>query len=147
VVTPAVVSLLLDGFWLPDFLPNGQPQPTDEHLREIWADVGDRVLEWHLHGLAAGEVADLEASPGRPGSRPWAWWKFEAPEPRRQLVRYVDPVDGTELVGIGPADWYGTPSKFNGRPPAGMYESEVAYLRRLGLLQPEELKLYAEGKL
>lgn len=52
------------------------------------------------------------------GTRCWGWWKFDAPEPRRILR--------------GPG---------NVTPPAipkALYESEAAYLNRLGLLTGEE---------
>ena len=65
-----------------------------------------------------------------PGTRPYAWWRFEVPEPRRQ----VSP--GPE--SIGPADWFGCPSSFRGMPQDGMFETEGEYLDRLGLLTPGE---------
>jgi len=65
-----------------------------------------------------------------PGTRPYAWWKFEAPEPRRQVA------PGPE--SIGPANWFGCPSSFQGVPGDGMFETEGEYLDRLGLLTPHE---------
>lgn len=52
-----------------------------------------------------------------PGTRPAAWWRVEASEPRRRL-------DGR------PARWRGP----RGTHGAGEYESEATHLRRLGLL-------------
>ena len=65
-----------------------------------------------------------------PGTRPYAWWRFEAPEPRRQ----VSP--GPE--SLGPATSFGCPSLFRGIPHDGMFETEAEYLERLGLLTPVE---------
>lgn len=52
-----------------------------------------------------------------PGTRPAAFWRVEAPEPRRRL-------DGR------PARWRGP----RGTHGAGEYEGQAAYLDRLGLL-------------
>ena len=65
-----------------------------------------------------------------PGTRPYAWWRFEAPEPRRQVS------SGPE--SLGPATWFGCPSSFRGMPHDGMFETEAEYLERLGLLTPVE---------
>ena len=65
-----------------------------------------------------------------PGTRPYAWWRFEAPDSRRQ----VSP--GAE--SIGPADWFGCPSSFRAMPHDEMFETEGEYLDRLGLLTPHE---------
>ena len=65
-----------------------------------------------------------------PGTRPYAWWRFESPELRRQME------PGPE--SIGPPDWFGCPSSFRGMPHDGMFETEGEYLDRLGLLTPGE---------
>lgn len=62
-----------------------------------------------------------------PGRRPWAWWETEATKPRRQVAAGPEP-----LPELGTS--YGKPCAFLGIPPAGMFESEAAYLSRLRLL-------------
>jgi hypothetical protein len=99
-------------------LLDGEPLEEAE-LAEAWAMLGDELLAEHIAK--------------KPGSRPFGWWAFAAPEPRRQVH------DGPEA--IGPADWYGCPSLFKGMPPSDMYESETAYLRRLDLLTQDEKRI------
>jgi hypothetical protein len=65
-----------------------------------------------------------------PGTRPWAWWEYEAPGPRQQINPGPEPE--------GPADWYGMPHRYDGMPPSNMYEPEADYLSGHGLLMPAE---------
>jgi len=62
-------------------------------------------------------------------SRPWAWWYFESPEPRRKLGGKGEPFGESR-------DYFGMPHGHLGYeaddPP--LYESERDYLRRLSLL-------------
>lgn len=119
---------------------------------EAWRTVGATVLEeW---------IAKY------PGTRPWAWWRYDAPEPRRRIGGTGDVFHpGCFLMGIEtnfvtreladcyngrnirPADrsvwnreW--VEGYFTKAPvdPADhpMFESQAAYLSRLGLLLPEE---------
>jgi hypothetical protein len=90
----------------------------ESELADAWAMLRDEMLPEH--------IAE------NPGTRPWAWWAFESKEPRRRVN------DGPEA--IGPATWFGTPSRFTAMPPAGMFESERDYLQRLGLLTDDERK-------
>lgn len=60
----------------------------------------------------------------RPGTRPWAWWRFEAPEPRRI-------VSGRARVA---GEFFGLPDMATPGEMVAVYESEAAYLERLGLL-------------
>jgi hypothetical protein len=57
------------------------------------ASMGDARAAWVIHGpallrwwLGEGEDATRKpwawVAPGGPGTRPWAWWQFDAPEPR-----------------------------------------------------------------
>jgi hypothetical protein len=94
--------------------PEGELDP--DLLREVWDDLGDQLLAEHIASA--------------PGTRPWAWWQWESPEPRRQVNPGPEP--------IGPAAWFGMPSQYKGQPPDGMYESEAAYLARHSLLTNEE---------
>jgi hypothetical protein len=90
---------------------------TDEQLKAVWDEVRDDFL--------------TEFTSRHPGTRPWAWWHFEAPEPRRQVR------DGPR-VDLSGGYWFGKPAWYSGMPPDDMFESERDYLQRLGLLFPHE---------
>lgn len=88
--------------------------------------------------------ADFDTpEPGGPGTRPWVWWRFEAPEPRRILKWWHWDREGkVEIEGpsaIVSGDW----RTYFGRYPSYIgclgpeYETERAYLERLGLLRAE----------
>jgi hypothetical protein len=79
------------------------PPPTGKSTEQLWKEYGDEVIRWWIKG--------------QPGTRPRCWWRFTAPEPRRE-------------VPVGPD-----------APPT--VESEAAYLKRLGLLLPGEEKRLA----
>ena len=68
------------------------------HVPEVWAQLRDELLP-----------AWIEKNPG---TRPWAWWQVDAPEPRKREVEYTGGM------------------KFE--------ESELRYLDRHGLLLPIE---------
>ena len=75
-----------------------------------------------------------------PGSRPWGWWRYDAPEGRRQLAGAGHPIldYGRESV----PSW----REFAGLPvllaldatDPPVFESEPATLARLGVLTSEE---------
>ena len=87
-----------------------------------------------------------------PGTRPWAWWAMDAPEPElvdqgedlepvsfmRRQVGGTGALDGLSRCSFGIP--YGidhcNPPLPNDDPP--MYESQAAYLRRHGLLSATE---------
>lgn len=90
-----------------------------------------------------------------PGTRPFAWWQFDAVSRRETIDGSVHPFDRPERRELCD-EWHAQhPSMgydrrfwelFYGRPAIvvgeGMvrYESEARYLTRLGLLLPGELK-------
>jgi hypothetical protein len=89
---------------------------TEAGLHDAWRELREELLDaW---------IAE------HPGSRPWAWWRWDSPEPRRQ----VRPGPAT----VGPPTWFGRPAIYKSCPPSDMYEDERAYLSRLGLLLPGE---------
>jgi hypothetical protein len=118
--------------------------------KPVWHDHGDQILaDWILE---------------HPGTRPWAWWTFDAAEPRHVVT-------GSELLlpKDAPTDWewcwrqrFGVQAFQHFRPreaPSPLVESEPGYLRRLALLtaeeragleeeafQPEEYTLAARGE-
>lgn len=72
----------------------------------------------------------------KPCHRPAAWWWFESPELRRRIDGGRHPCeDPTRDVGDhrGKPRWYSTEDDFR-----AVYESEPAYLSRLGLLTSGE---------
>jgi hypothetical protein len=90
--------------------------------------------------------ADVEAEllPGwireHPASRPWAWWKDAAPEPRRRVGGSGRRGRNASLeFGVPTDTWFKDVDPDN--PP--IYESQAAYLRRLDLLTPAEKKWLA----
>ncbi len=115
--------------------------------REAWAAHREALMAYWTRSDLTPE--DESPEPGGPGTRPWAWWRFEAAaEPRRRLGG----------VGLGGADdpdapaWrrkmsFGVPSVWSGVDwsDVPVYESEPAYLDRLGLLSDEERRAI-EGK-
>ena len=77
---------------------------------ELWAEHGDAILaNWIRHS---------------PGCRPWPWWRFDSPEPRRLLRGKGAPVWSGLAWGI-PTSWE------NGTPE---FETQAAFLARHGLL-------------
>ena len=101
--------------------PFGDP-PDEDLMREMW--------EAHRDELMA------ERGPGR---RPWAWWQFEAPEPRRRVGGV-----GTSILHPAGHNGSGVPSLYGDdydttNPPT--YETEREFLERLNLLLPGESTL------
>lgn len=96
------------------------------------------ITMWRAYG--AEIVADWILE--HPGSRPWAWWRWDATEPRR-VVRGAELLLKTEP----PCEWhwrenFGALKFVESRPPGFLglpeLEGEGAYLRRLGLLRAGE---------
>jgi hypothetical protein len=102
---------------------------SDADLAEAWRELGCLVTAFHVRaergGLSLPDHHAFNDHQPAPGSRPWGWWEYEAPEPRRPAQ--PAPVAAGRL--------------FYGLPRYGTswdYESEESYLRRLELLTPEE---------
>jgi hypothetical protein len=96
-------------------------------IHVLWDKFRDDVLpdyiEWH------------------PGHRPWGWWEFDAPEPRRCVsgpgafaFRNDDAPDWTKHLHFGMPAVHGGDDWDN----PSHYESQAAYLDRLGLLTDDE---------
>ena len=74
-----------------------------------------------------------------PGARPWAWWRFDAPEPTRQWISGFDafangPVDllVSEILDWG-VGWYVSVGEGEFKDPP-IVETQAGYLERHGLL-------------
>jgi hypothetical protein len=68
------------------------------------------------------------------GTRPWVWWKYEKHAPRRQIAGEPVQAMSTDL-------YEGVPRLWNGDTNTVRFESQYAYLKRLGLLFPGEAEL------
>lgn len=147
--------------WQSHYLRTGEPPPQDSDP-VAW----DEWLEWQFFNRSLPELAwgsmrtrlltaFVKEQPGR---RPWAWWCWDAP---RFPVgtwpgSYCDgklPLARDRVGGSGITPWdanlaqvpafdFGLPCQWHefeeADPP--QFESQAAYLRRLGLLTPSELR-------
>jgi hypothetical protein len=110
------------GLWDRFQLEHGPLMPRESlaRLEELWAIHGPQVTrEW---------------AEKRPGTRPWGWWTFEAPEPRQECN---SPPEGSNLEASdrrrGGEVLIPNPNRAHpGLVP--WLESELAYLERLNLL-------------
>ncbi|MBI68519.1 MAG: hypothetical protein CMJ38_00550 [Phycisphaerae bacterium] len=127
----------------------------------------NKYNEWHLHQLATGHcyvagVAfddDMEAMKEAweqlqepfmevwkveyAGSRPYAWWMFEAPESRLRIDGKQHPFDNPERKDK--RLYYGKPRIMIGKDDfMAEYEGELKYLLRLGLIEADEVKRFKE---
>jgi len=91
----------------------------EERARQAWFEIGDELVAEHIHRNGAG-------------TRPWAWWRWSAPEPRRRVDGGAERPAGTRLSFGRPAELRNT-EDFEAE-----YESEREFLARLGLLAKEE---------
>ncbi len=110
-----------------------------------------------LWGMYATEITEEHAQEN-PGTRPFRWWQFDAPEPRQRIRGIGTPrheclADVEELMFGVPVGWItdddieayvrinsplAVPPVDPDDPP--LYEAQAAYLERLGLLLPGERK-------
>ena len=127
----------------------------------------NKCNEWHLHQLATGHcyVAciafddDMEAmkevreqlrerimevwKAEFAGTRPYAWWKFDAPEYRQRIDGMTHPFDNPEREDM--QLYFGKPRMMIGKDDfMAEYEGELEYLLRLGLVEPDEVKRFTE---
>lgn len=121
-ITPSEWSVLVDA---PDNSLEAYLLLNPDDLRplqELWGEWGDAVMaRW----IAAC-----------PGSRPSAWWRWSARGPRLRLGGVGCPAASEARLDLGvPADWLDIdPSD----PPR--FESQSTFLKRLGLLTPDEAR-------
>ena len=122
-------------------------EPSDGQQREVWSVLRDEVLaEW---------IAENS------GTRPYGWWCFDAPERRRRIDGKRHPFDNPareadiDRVARKPNAQPGYREQMHqlyfGKPQMlcirddfdAEYETEGAYLERLGLLLDGERELIA----
>jgi hypothetical protein len=89
----------------------------EDDLEAAWEEHGDAIVrEWVRHS---------------PGCRPSLWWRFESPEPRRQLSGAAQDPD-TSLA-------YGIPTTLEDDiVEVPTFETQATYLKRLKLWLPRE---------
>ena len=141
-------------------LVDGEGFEDDEDARRaMWFEHRDELLAYWIQDPArwkrpSGMSAIDHPEPGGPGTRPWAWWRYEAPEMRRPIKGTLP--DRLMIAGSGKPglvwaarpkgcddkDWreatyYGGPHYLGGDVP-WVYEAESDYLARLGLLTDAE---------
>jgi hypothetical protein len=103
-----------DWFWFDG------PELTDEELAAAWEELGEEIT-----------AAFVREHPCR---RPWGWWRYSAPEPRRK-IRDDAPVD------LQHAELYA------GVPVGYRWETELEFLSRLNLLtESEKLCLTSQNR-
>jgi hypothetical protein len=115
-------------------------EPTETELEATYHKHRDFVLSFI--GQRARDIepdffpAGATGIPVPYGCRPWAWWEFDAPEPRRLLSG--DPAGAMPERGL----WFGVPGFYRSIEAHNtlVYENQADYLRRLGLLLPGELE-------
>ncbi len=144
-----------------EFLLTGNEDRDDEsEWWEIFAwEKEARRVAWE--DLREGLLADWIEE--HPGTRPWAWWKYDAPKakapgvPDWHLSEMVEP--RLRVGGSGAPSWEkypailpyftrGIPDSWEGFDKADppLIESEASYLKRLGLFLPgEEKRLPADA--
>lgn len=116
----AYVELLSNGHHWP-FVFN-RDTLTDEELADLWAEFGERVTAEH--------IAE------HPCTRPWGWWKFEMPEPRRVVDGWQDPEDGF-------APWHFLPpGQRNDEAFQKAWPPKIAELLRLKAAGDDRRKFY-----
>jgi hypothetical protein len=146
-------AFLLSGqHGVPCALTDADDSGDDEAIRAAWNELRPTLLpKW---------ISD------RPGTRPYAWWRFEAPERRQRIDGKPHPFDCKERTlhvakNDNPDFWkrayglhWGVPACFippfdgdlyrdfmqnilHGRE-SQIFEPEWNYLQRLGLLLPED---------
>ena len=100
---------------------------TDDEIREAWKSHGKKIIkDWIKNN---------------PGTRPDAWWDFEAPEPRARISGEGEP-DFDPGYDRGLPDYFLNIVWVN-EPPVKdplLYESEAAFLKRHNLFYPGELE-------
>ena len=130
-----------------DFLGEafGKDRPDFAAMKQAWDELRDEILPaW---------IAE------HPGTRPYAWWVFDAPEPRRNRTDGQHPFDNParlafiERVARAPeahADYKANACRLSFGVPSVLaegegfndfeceYESEAEYLARFGLLSYDE---------
>jgi Rad3-related DNA helicase len=99
----------------------------ESHRQQAWKELQKEIMEQWLTE--------------HPGTRPWAWWRFDLPAgTRRQRINGLHPHDDPSY-SLEKKLWYGLPQYQRPCDLMGLYESEASFLKRLSLLTTAELKV------
>ncbi len=122
---------------------------TPRHIRELRTGRGD-----HFNDLFDGDLSSSRSKAWaefrdeilpefiakQPGHRPHAWWQFDSPGRRERVDGGVHPHDRPNYPEAAKKMSFGRPACFLTRDDAAAeYEEQENYLRRHGLLLPEEM--------
>lgn len=122
--------------------------PGDQYITELLSGFdffgdsfgGDEELRQRAWRLFREQILALWTK-YKPGTRPWAWWHYDAPGSRLRL--------GGEGIACGEKTRFGVPCRWENiardNPP--LYESEAAFLSRYGLLADKERRALTEEDL
>lgn len=161
--TPEHLNVLRSGHDYFGVFADGKRGPRNaenrdmEAVREAWEIFRDEILhDW---------IRDKPQYPGYygpgPGTRPWAWWKFDAPELRRRIDGKPHPFENPDRIAAiaereikfpgfaqtANKTYFGTSSCLFMRDDFGAeYETQQQYLERLDLLLPGERELLEDDK-
>ncbi len=118
-------------------------------FRDTWGNGTDEERQANRRGawkrFRAAILAKWMAD--NPGTRPAAWWQYDAPEPWRRrigggLASNEDPSAPDWIRNAGPS--FGLPKYASNDPSNGpIFETEHAYLKRHNLLTADEAKALA----
>mgnify|MGYP001193248409 FL=1 len=121
-------------------------EPVEADARAMWATHRGQLLRWWLDGIPADAFRRLHFGfhgcdrPHPAGTRPWAWWRFDAPERRRLLAVQSRTVERAPTAEDDVEAWRDGVGGF-GLPRYGgpyRFETEADFLNRHGLLMPGE---------
>jgi hypothetical protein len=129
---PRILEQLITGDNM--FDDPGNPPLSEEALKREWERGGSYVMSLIGQSVDSDPFCGKIAIPY--GCRPWAWWKFDALEPRRLLSG--DPAGAMPERGL----FFGIPRMYSSMEAYNsmVFETQAAYLERLGFLLPGEAK-------
>ena len=136
--------------WLVEYLISGkEPGIKEPGCLECFQIRGDKIRGGdQVQDVWKKERAGIfkHCKLNTPGQRPWAWWEFDAPEPRLKISGGGLP-SHEKYPSVLPCFFMGVSRYFNdideNDPP--IYESEAAYLKRHNLLSKSEELLLSDA--
>jgi len=110
-------------------------EPHTKELQDFWSANRDFIMGLIGKNIKRQYPDYFFSSIAMPwGSRPWGWWQFEAPEPRRLLS------GNPGFILKGEDYFFGLPRLYTSAADHTTltFESQPEYLERLNLLLPGE---------
>lgn len=118
---------------------------SDQHIEILrngndWFELFRDEIDQHAAWRDLQKEIMAEWLKEQPGTRPWAWWRFDLPAgTRRQRINGLHPHDDPEN-DLPSILWYGMPQYQRPVDLQALYESEASFLKRLNLCSTAELK-------